>query len=78
MLKMTFVAYPGGAPAISALLGQHVTSVLAAYSAVAGQLSSAKLRVLTVTTKTRIEPLPDVPTIAESGYNDYQLDFWLQ
>ncbi len=76
-VEMTFVSYRGGAPAISTLLGEHVTSVLAAYSTVAGQLSSAKLRVLTVTTKTRIEPLPDVPTIAESGYNDYQLDFWL-
>jgi tripartite-type tricarboxylate transporter receptor subunit TctC len=76
-VEMTFVSYPGGAPAISALLGEHVTSVLAAYSTVAGQLSSAKLRVLAVATKTRIEPLPDVPTIAESGYKDYQLDFWL-
>jgi tripartite-type tricarboxylate transporter receptor subunit TctC len=76
-VEMTFVSYPGGAPAISALLGEHVTSVLAAYSTVAGQLSSAKLRVLVVATKTRIEPLPDVPTIAESGYKDYQLDFWL-
>jgi tripartite-type tricarboxylate transporter receptor subunit TctC len=76
-VEMTFISYPGGAPAISALLGEHVTSVLAAYSTVAGQLSSAKLRVLAVTTKTRIKPLPDVPTVAESGYKDYQLDFWL-
>jgi tripartite-type tricarboxylate transporter receptor subunit TctC len=76
-VEMTFVSYPGGAPAINALLGEHVTSVLAAYSTVAGQLSSAKLRVLAVATKTRIKPLPDVPTIAESGYKDYQLDFWL-
>jgi tripartite-type tricarboxylate transporter receptor subunit TctC len=76
-VEMTFVSYPGGAPALNALLGEHVTSVLAAYSTVAGQLSSAKLRVLAVATKTRIKPLPDVPTIAESGYKDYQLDFWL-
>jgi tripartite-type tricarboxylate transporter receptor subunit TctC len=76
-VEMTFVSYPGGAPAISALLGEHVTSALAAYSTVAGQLSSAKLRVLAVTTKTRIKPLPDVPTVAESGYKGYQLDFWL-
>jgi tripartite-type tricarboxylate transporter receptor subunit TctC len=76
-VEMTFVSYPGGAPAISALLGEHVTSALAAYSTVAGQLSSAKLRALAVATKTRIKPLPDVPTVAESGYKDYQLDFWL-
>jgi tripartite-type tricarboxylate transporter receptor subunit TctC len=76
-VEMIFVSYPGGAPAISALLGEHVTSVLAAYSTVAGQLSSAKLRVIAVATNTRIKPLPDVPTIAESGYKGYQLDFWL-
>jgi tripartite-type tricarboxylate transporter receptor subunit TctC len=76
-VEMTFVSYPGGAPAMNALLGEHVTSVLAAYSTLAGQLSSARLRVLAVATKTRIRPLPDVPTIAESGYRDYQQDFWL-
>jgi tripartite-type tricarboxylate transporter receptor subunit TctC len=76
-VEMIFVSYPGGAPTISALLGDHVTSVLAAYSTVAGHLSSAKLRVIAVATNTRIKPLLDVPTIAESGYKDYQLDFWL-
>jgi tripartite-type tricarboxylate transporter receptor subunit TctC len=76
-VEMTFVSYPGAAPAINALLGEHVTSVLASYSTVAEQLSSAKLRALAVTTMTRIAPLPDVPTVAESGYNGYQLDFWL-
>jgi len=76
-VDMTFVSYPGGAPAINALLGEHVTSVLAAYSTVAGQLSSAKVRALAVVTQTRTEPLPDVPTVGESGYHDYHLDFWL-
>jgi len=76
-VEMTFVSYPGAAPAINALLGEHVTSGLASYSTVAEQLSSAKLRALAVTTTTRIAPLPDVPTVAEFGYNGYQLDFWL-
>ena len=76
-VEMTFVAYPGAAPAINALLGEHVTSALAAYFTVAGQLTSTKLRALAVVTKIRIEPLPDVPTVAESGYKDYQADFWL-
>jgi tripartite-type tricarboxylate transporter receptor subunit TctC len=43
-VEMTFVAYPGAAPAINALLGEHVTSALAAYFTVAGQLNSTKLR----------------------------------
>ena len=74
---MTFMAYPGGAPAINALLGEHVTSALAAYLTAAGQLKSTKLRPLAVVTKTRIQPLPDMPTVAESGYKDYEADFWL-
>jgi tripartite-type tricarboxylate transporter receptor subunit TctC len=76
-VEMTFVSYPGAAPAINALLGEHVTSVLVSYSTVAEQLRSAKLHALAVTTTTRIAPLPDVPTVAELGYNGYQLDFWL-
>lgn len=58
-VEMTFVSYPGAAPAINALLGEHVTSVLASYSTVAEQLSSAKLRALAVTTMTWIALLPD-------------------
>jgi tripartite-type tricarboxylate transporter receptor subunit TctC len=54
-----------------------VTSVLAAYSTVAGHLSSAKVRAMATVTKTRIEALPDVRTVAESGSYDYHLDFWL-
>ena len=40
-------------------------------------MKSTKLRALAVVTKTRIEPLPDVPTVAESGYKDYEADFWV-
>jgi len=76
-VEMTFISYPGAAPAVNALLGGHVTSALASYFTVAEHLSSAKLHTLAVVTKTRIEPLPDVPTVAESGYKDYQLDYWL-
>jgi tripartite-type tricarboxylate transporter receptor subunit TctC len=61
-VEMTFVSYPGAAPAINALLGEHVTSVLVSYSTVAEQLRSGKLHALAVTTTTRIAPLPDVPT----------------
>jgi tripartite-type tricarboxylate transporter receptor subunit TctC len=73
---IAFIPYPGYAPAINALLGEHVTSVLADYSGVAEQLKAGKLRALATTSRTRIEPLPDVPTVVESGYKDYELDIW--
>jgi tripartite-type tricarboxylate transporter receptor subunit TctC len=76
-VNMTYVPYPGGAPAVKALLGEHVTSVIATYAAVAEQLKAGNLRALAAATRTRIEPLPEVPTVAESGYADYELDEWL-
>jgi tripartite-type tricarboxylate transporter receptor subunit TctC len=76
-VNMTFVPYSGNAPALNALLGEHVTSVLADYAVVAEQLNAGKLRALATTTRTRIEPLPEVPTVAESGYTGYEVDVWL-
>jgi tripartite-type tricarboxylate transporter receptor subunit TctC len=70
-IDMTFVPYPGTAPTITALLGDHVTSALVNYSDAAEQLKAAKLRGLAVATSERIEPLPNVPTVAEFGYRDY-------
>jgi len=75
-VDMTFVPFPGGAPAVSALLGNHVTSVFLPYGGLEEQLRAGKLRALATASRTRSEPLPDVPTIAESGYKDYETDFW--
>jgi tripartite-type tricarboxylate transporter receptor subunit TctC len=75
-INMTFVPYPGYAPAVSVLLGEHVTSVLADYSASAQQLNAGKLRALATLSRTRIEALPDVPTMAELGYTDIEYEPW--
>jgi len=82
----SYVPYPAGdAPAVTALLGGHVTAVLATYSGVIEQVASGKLRPLAVAERVRIAPLPDVPTIAESGYagfaesrhKDFEASGWL-
>ena len=39
-------------------------------------LKSGKLRALAVGSRARIEPMPDLPTVAESGYKDYEEDVW--
>jgi tripartite-type tricarboxylate transporter receptor subunit TctC len=75
-VDMIFVPYSGGGPLVNALLGEHVTSVLTSYTSSAEQLKAGKLRALATATRTRIEPLPDVPTIAESGYENYEVDYW--
>jgi len=75
-IKMTYVPYTGGAPTVNALLGQHVTAAVANYSELVEQLSAGKLRALAATGATRIAPLPDVPTVAESGYKDFDMSVW--
>jgi tripartite-type tricarboxylate transporter receptor subunit TctC len=75
-VDMTFVPYPGGAPAITALLGEHVTSTFTAYATVAEQLKAGKLRALASASPARIEALPNLPTAAESGYKDFDVDLW--
>jgi tripartite-type tricarboxylate transporter receptor subunit TctC len=75
-VNMIFVPYPGGAAAVNALLGEHVTAVLLNYTAVAEQMKAGKLRALATTLRTRIELLPDLPTVAESGYKDYEVEVW--
>ena len=75
-VNIAFVPYSGGTPAVTALLGEHVTSALTDYPGAAAQLKAGKLRALAAATRTRIEALPDVPTVAESGYKDSEFDLW--
>lgn len=74
---LTFVPYQGNAPASNALLGGHVNSVFAVYPTVAELVKSGRVRVLAAASRARIETLPDVPTIIESGYKDFEVDVWL-
>jgi tripartite-type tricarboxylate transporter receptor subunit TctC len=75
-ISMTFVPYAGTAPAINALLGGHVTAVMADYPTVVSQLQSGTLRGLVTASQARVEPLPDVPTFAETGVSKYEADIF--
>ncbi len=61
---------------MNALLGQHVDSLYSNYPTAAAALATGKLRALAVGSRSRIEPMPDLPTVAESGYQDYEEDVW--
>jgi Tripartite tricarboxylate transporter family receptor len=69
----------GAAAAVNVLLREHVTSGLITYAAEAEHLKDGKLRALATASRTRIEPLPDVPAVAKSGYKDYEAEvrLWL-
>jgi tripartite-type tricarboxylate transporter receptor subunit TctC len=75
-VNMIYVPFNGNAPAVNALLGRHVDSVLANYSEIAEQLDDGKLRTLATTSPTRLSQLPEVPAVAELGFRNFEADVW--
>jgi len=69
-LNLVHVPYKGGAPAVADLIAGHVQVIFAPVSESIPQIKAGKLRALAVTTASRLNVLPDVPTVAESvpGY----------
>ena len=74
-VRMTHVAYRGGAPAVSDLLGGQVQVIFAPLVEVIQQVRADKLKALGITTAKRSPLLPDVPTILES-LPGYEVALW--
>jgi tripartite-type tricarboxylate transporter receptor subunit TctC len=74
--NLTYVPYPGGGPVVNALLGAHVTSAVLNWSEIGEQLHAGKARALATMALRRIEPLPELPTVSESGYPGFETDVW--
>ena len=75
-VDMTFIPYPGNGPSVNALLGDHVTMMFGTYANVAEHLKTGNLRAIAATTRKRFEELPGLPTVAESGFPDYEVPAW--
>lgn len=75
-ISITYVPYPGTAPAVNALLGGHVTAVFADYPTVVSQLHSGSLHPLVTASHARAETLPEVPTLRESGLTPWETDIF--
>jgi tripartite-type tricarboxylate transporter receptor subunit TctC len=75
-IDITHVPYNGGAPATMATLGGHTSLLVSNIVEIAPNVRAGKLRGLGVTTINRSEMLPEVPTIAESGYPGFDAGNW--
>jgi tripartite-type tricarboxylate transporter receptor subunit TctC len=75
-VSINYIPYQGSTPAVNALLGGHLTAVMASYPNVAELVKTEKLRALATASATRIEPMPNLPTVAESGFKDFESDIW--
>ena len=70
------IPYKGAGPAVTDLMGGRVQMMFPAAAAVMGQLKSGKLIAIATTGTRRASALPDVPTVAESGYPNFSAASW--
>lgn len=74
--EMPHVAYKGGNPAMTDLMGGHVQALLISSTLAAPQVAAGKVKALAVTSEQRMAKIPGVPTFAEAGYADFKPQQW--
>ncbi|NML47912.1 tripartite tricarboxylate transporter substrate binding protein [Ramlibacter sp. G-1-2-2] len=75
-LEMTHVPYKGGGPLMQDAIAGHVPLSIGSVFVSKPHIDSKRLRPLAVTTSKRSPELPDVPTVAESGYPGFDAPAW--
>jgi tripartite-type tricarboxylate transporter receptor subunit TctC len=75
-IKLKHIPYKGSAPAVTDLIGGQIPLVFDPIQSVLPHITSGKLRALAITSKTRSPLLPNVPTVAELGYPQFESTAW--
>ena len=75
-VEMTHVPYKGAGPAPTDLLSGNIQLMFDTLGTALPPIKAGLLRPLGVSSGERIRDLPDVPTLAESGYPDYRVSVW--
>src|SRR5690606_32463501 len=75
-VDITHVPYKGGAPAMTDLIGNQTDMLLEPLPTAISHIQSGRVRPLGVTSATRNNALPDVPTFQETGLQGYEASTW--
>ena len=74
--KILVVHYKGTSPALIDLIAGRVSAMISPVPNLIEQFRSGKVRPIAVTTKTRLTTLPNVPTLEESGFPNFEIGSW--
>ncbi|MBI4207604.1 MAG: tripartite tricarboxylate transporter substrate binding protein, partial [Betaproteobacteria bacterium] len=75
-LDLVHVPYKGTGPTLTALLGNQISVFFSTYASALPHVKGGRLRAYAVTSTKRTSTLPDVPTVAESGFPGYEYSTW--
>ncbi len=75
-IDIAHVPYRGSSPALTDLITGRIDIMFDNASTALPQIQAGTVRAIAVTTRTRIDQLPDVPTVAEAGLRDYEMGNW--
>ncbi|SFB90439.1 Tripartite-type tricarboxylate transporter, receptor component TctC [Polaromonas sp. OV174] len=75
-IELLNVPYKGAGPAVNDLRAGHVDFYIGNSISVLGQVKGGSLRALAVTSPTRLQALAEVPTVAESGFTNFDAQTW--
>ena len=74
--NLVHVPYKGGGPAMQGLLGKQIASIFATPISAGPHIKSGRIRAIAVTSARRTDFMPEVPTVAESGYAGFEATNW--
>jgi tripartite-type tricarboxylate transporter receptor subunit TctC len=75
-IRLTPVHYKGATPALTDVIGGHIQLMFISVGSAVPQANAGKVRILAIGAKKRLEGLPDVPTVAESGVPGFEAVSW--
>ena len=75
--NLVHVAYKGSAPAMNDLIGGQIPLSFDTTVAAMPQMAAGKVKAIAVTSGQRTPQMPQVPTVAEAGYPDYEMVPWI-